>query len=109
MFNTDMLHNLHLQVCEPEGISINVSVKNYLLFSEIDAEVTALVCERYLVEASNYYTKLQTKYPLKLLDEDSYDRLYNRFLELKTDKAIETMQEDSSQESEEEDISLTDF
>jgi len=109
MLNTEVLHDLQLQVCEPEGISIDVSVKNYLLFSKINEKVTAFVCERYLVEASNYYTKLQTKYPLKMLDEDSYDRLYNRFLELRTDKAIETMQEDSSQEQEQEDISLTDF
>jgi general secretion pathway protein E len=43
-----------------------------------------------------------------MLDEDSYDRLYNRFLELRTDKTMETMQEEN-EEDEEEDISLTDF
>ncbi|WP_434636245.1 GspE/PulE family protein [Sulfurimonas sp. NW7] len=109
MLNTEVLHDLHLQVCEPEGIPTEISVKNYLLFSKTEEEVIACVCERYLVEASNYYTKLEIKYPLKMLDEDSYDRLYNRFLELRTDKAIETMQEDSSEENEQEDISLTDF
>ncbi len=109
MLSTEVLHDLHLQVYEPEGVSTEVSVKNYLLFSKTDEEVIACVCERYLVEASNYCTKLDIKYPLKMLDEDSYDRLYNRFLELRTDKAIETMQEDSSEENEQEDISLTDF
>jgi general secretion pathway protein E len=70
--------------------------------------VSACVCERYLVEASNYYTKLELSYPLVFLDEDSYDRLYNRFLELRTDKTMESMQEDGESE-EEEDLSLTDF
>ena len=111
MFNLEPLHNLKLEIYEPQEISTELSVKNYLLFSEIDGEVTALICERYLVEASNFYTKLENRYPLYMLDEDSYERLYNRFLELRTDKAIENMQQDSedSKANEEEEMSLTDF
>jgi len=108
MFNEKALHNLKLDVYEPDDVITDISVKNYLLFSKIDNVVSAVICERYFIEASNYYTKLSSKYPLKMLDEDSYDRLYNRFLELRTDKTIETMQEDSSVD-EEEDLSLTDF
>ncbi|MBU1659429.1 GspE/PulE family protein [bacterium] len=109
MLSLEPLHNLKLEVYEPSDIVTDISVKNYLLFSELNGEVTALISERYLVEASNYYTKLKNKYPLQMLDEDSYDRLYNRFLELRTDKAIETMQEDSKDDENTEDISLTDF
>lgn len=104
----DSLHNLKLEVYEPEGIATELSVKNYLLFSKLEDEVAAFTCERYLAEASNFYTKLPKRYPFYILDEDSFDRLYNRFLELRTDKTIETMQEDTSQ-SEDQDISLTDF
>ena len=107
MLTLDPLHDLNLEVYEPEELSTELSVKNYLLFSELDGEVTAFICERYLVDASNYYTKLEKKYPLVMLDEDSYDRLYNRFLELRSDRTMESMQEDS--EESEEDISLTDF
>lgn len=109
MLNFEPLHNLKLEIYEPDGIDTELLRKNYLLFSKIDGEVTALLTERYLVQASNYYTKLEQKYPLKMLDEDSYDQLYNRFLELKTDRAIETMQESSDENVDEEDISLTDF
>ncbi len=108
MLKLEQLHNPHLEPSEIEEFSNELLSKNYLLFAEVEGELTALLCERYLVEASNFYTKLKTQYPLKMLDEDSYDRLYNRYLELKTDKAIETMQEDSSEEDEE-DLSLTDF
>jgi len=109
MLNLEPIHNLKLEIFEPEELATDISVKNYLLFSEYEGEVVAFVCERYLSEATNYYTKLEKTYPLLILDEDSYDRLYNRFLELRTDKAIETMQEDSEGKDDEEDISLTDF
>jgi len=104
---TELLHNLELEAYEPEELSSELNLKNYLLFAIYNEEVSAFVSERYLIEASNYYSKLEQKYPLYLLDEDSYDRLYNKFLELRTDKTIETMQEEDT--SEEEDISLTDF
>jgi len=108
MLSLEPLHDIKLEVYEPEELQTDVSVKNFLLFSKINGEVTALTCERYLVESSNYYSKLQNRYPLQILSEDSYDRLYNRFLELRTDKAIESMQEDSDEEDSD-DISLTDF
>ena len=109
MLKLEPLHNLHLEAYEPKNIITDISVKNYLLFSILDEDVTAFMCERYLIEASNFYTKLEQKYPLRMLDEDSFDRLYNRFLELRTDKTMESMQEDTEQEDSEEDISLTDF
>ena len=103
----EQVHNLELEACEPEELSSDISLKNYLLFAEYDGEITAFTTERYLVLASNYYSKLEKKYPFYLLDEDSFERLYNKFLELRTDKTIETMQEDSSDDEEE--LSLTDF
>lgn len=108
MLNLEPIHNTKLEVYEPSDITTEISVKNFLLFSELEGEVCAFICERYLGQALNYYTKLDDKYPLKMLDEDSYDMLYNRFLELRTDKTMESMQEDSAEASEE-DISLTDF
>jgi len=101
------IHNFDLDVYEPEELQTELSVKNYLLFSLYDEEVTAFTTEHYLVQASNYYNKLQKKYPFVLLDEESYERLYNKFLELRTDKTMETMQEDSAEKEEE--ISLVDF
>ena len=103
----ELVHDLNLEAYEPEELSADLSLKNYLLFALYEEKVVAFMSERYLVEASNYYSKLEKQYPLYMLDEDSYDRLYNKFLELRTDKTIETMQEDN--EDEEEELSLTDF
>jgi general secretion pathway protein E len=103
----DVIHNLELEALEVEGLENELNLKNYLLFSNYNDELCAFMTERYLVESSNYYNKLTVKYPLYMLDEDSFDRLYNKFLELRTDKTIETMQEES--EDEDEELSLTDF
>lgn len=108
MLNLDLVHNLELEIYEPEELSTDLSVKNFLLFSELEGEVSAFMCERYLLDANSYYTKLTNRYPLYVLDEDSFDRLFNRFLELRTDKTMESMQKNSSEESAE-DISLSDF
>jgi len=105
----ETIHNLNLEAYEPQELSTEISVKNFLLFALYNEEICAFTTERYLVEGSNYYSKLEIKYPLYMLDEDSYDRLYNKFLELRTDRAMETMQEDSNSEDIEEDLSLTDF
>jgi general secretion pathway protein E len=99
---------MELEVYEIERIDTNLNIKNYLLFSKYKDKIVAFTSEKYLVEATNYYTKLPNKYPFKILDEDSFDRLYNKYLELRTDKAIKTMQENEEDEVEE-DISLTDF
>ena len=109
MFKLEPIHNLKLEAYEPADMVTELSLKNYLLFSRLDGKVCAFMSERYVVEASNYYTKIDQKYVLHMLDEDSFDRLYNRFLELRTDKAIETMKESSVEDEGEEDISLTDF
>lgn len=109
MLKLQPIHNFKLEVYEPTNVATDLSVKNYLLFSRQDGEIAAFTCERYLGEATNFYTKLSSSYPLYLLDEDSFDRLYNRFLELRTDKTIETMQEDSGEIFVDGDLSLTDF
>ena len=109
MLRKEPLHNLKLEVHELEGISSDLLTKNYLLFSKLEEGVCAVACERYLAEALNFYTKITPHYPLQLVDEDSYERLYNRFLELRTDRAMESMQEENQNEQSEEELSLTDF
>lgn len=109
MLDISPAHNTEIIPQEIDGIDINISIKNYLLFGKTDDTIYAFTCKRYLAESTGFYTKLDTQIPLMLLDDDSYDRLYNRFLELRTDKAIEVMQEDEQDDQENEDISLTDF
>lgn len=109
-FSNETLHDLYLEAYEPVGIDVDLSVRNYLLFTLIESSPVAIAGENYLVEASNHYSKLPYGLPLVMLDEDSYERLYNRFLEIRTDKAIETMHDEGERDEDaEDDLSLTEF
>lgn len=112
MIQKENLHLNDLMPYEPEDIDIKLSVHDYLLYTKIDGELTAVMTKPYLVEASNFYNKLKTDMPLKLLDENSFNKLYNRFLELRTDKEIVSMREQEPAQNgtqDEEELSLTEF
>jgi general secretion pathway protein E len=109
MLTLQPLHDLQLEAYEPEGIDVDLGVRNYLLFTRIDGEEHAVVSKAYLTQANSFYTKLPRELTLTLVDEESFERLYNKFLELRTDKAIETMQEEKEEEGEDEELSLTEF
>ncbi len=110
MLSPELYHDLNLEAVEAEGIATELFVKNYLLLTQINDETVATTSEEYIVEASNYYNKLAEKYPLVILDEESFERLYNRFLELRTDRQIETMQEEGENSTaDDNELSLTEF
>lgn len=112
MITEESLHLSDLEPYEPEGIDIKLSVHDYLLYTKIGTEITAVMTKAYLVEASNFYNKMDLDLPLKLLDESSFDKLYNRFLELRTDKEIASMKEQEQTQNaaeDEEELSLTEF
>ena len=105
----EALHDTSLEPVELEDVQSELCIKNYLLFTKIDDEIVAATTQKYLIEASNFYTKLEPKRALVMLDQESFDRLYNRYLELRTDKTIESMQDEKEELAAEEDLSLTDF
>jgi len=112
MINQESLHLTDLEPFEPEGVDIKLSVHDYLLYTKIEGEVTAVMTKAYLVEASNFYSQMDLDLPLKLLDKNSFDKLYNRFFELRTDKEIATMKAEDQVRNEtedEEELSLTEF
>ncbi len=110
MLSAQLHHDLNLEAIEVEEMETELLVRNYLLLTRVDENIVAATSEEYLVEASNYYSKLPPIYPFVVLDEESFERLYKRFLELRTDRQIETMQgEGESPEITDGDISLTEF
>jgi general secretion pathway protein E len=112
MLNIETYSNPYLDVKEPDNINLNISLKNYLLFTQIEDNIVAVTNESHLSEASQYYFKIQSNYPLVILDEDSFDNLYNKSLEAKADKSITEMQENNNngmEEESEEELSLTEF
>ncbi len=103
------IHDTTLEPLEIEGVDINVALKNYVLFTTIDNESVVCVNDRYITSAFEYITKEASSYKIEFLDEESYDRLFNRFLELRTDRELTTIDKSAEDEIIEEDMNLAEF
>ncbi len=93
-----------------ENIDHDLCVKNSLLFTKIDDKIYTILTKEKLSDGFNMLSKLQVSFPMAFVDNDSYERLYHRFLEIKTDKELSgAINEESEVELLDEEISLTDF
>ena len=108
MIDLELIHDTNLEAYEPENIDISYAIKNYLLFTKKDGKLYAVISKKYMQNAFLYLSKLNQNFEILFLDEDSFERLYNRFLEIKTDKELALMREEPKEEEEEE-FSLTEF
>jgi len=78
------LTDVNLEAFWSEEINHKLALKHALLFTTIDDEVHAIVTDSSLSEALNYYAKTALEYPIVSLDQESFDRLKNKFLEIQT-------------------------
>jgi general secretion pathway protein E len=109
MIREERYHNTHLPMAEPEGVDFNVALKNHLLFTKVDDALVAALSSKWLIESSNYLNKIDFKGRVLLLDDVSYDLLYNKCLEAKTDKEIASMKDEREESIDEEELSLEEF
>lgn len=110
MLNVDRIHNIDLEPVEFEGHDLHVSLKNYVLFTKIGEQEVVALAEKYAIQSFDYLSKHPANRDVCFLDEESFDKLYNRFLELRTDREIEGINEATTDDAAaEEDLSLTEF
>ena len=108
--NINTFENLNLYPNFNENINSELLVKNHLLLTNIENKEYAILDEKYLAEGLNYLAKLSLHVEVTFLDEDSYERLYNRYLEHKTDKELNSSFSDNDKEDFlEDDLSLSEF
>jgi general secretion pathway protein E len=105
--NIEQIHDVNLEPYEVEDLS--VALKNYVLFSKVGDVLHACVNEDYMESAFEYLSKLKEEYPVLFLDEESYDKLFNKFLELRTDKELDAIDKNAEEEASGEDMSLSEF
>ncbi len=85
------LIDVNLEPLWEEEINHKLALKHALLFSEINGIKTAIVEKKSLAEALNYLSKLSLDYPINMLDEESFERLNNKFLEIQTGTDFDEM------------------
>jgi general secretion pathway protein E len=108
MLNLPLIENVDLQPQLIEGLDTNIAVKNYVLYAEVDNALHIILSHRYLAPAFDYLAKQDFAYPIVIADDDSYDRLYNKFLEIRTDSELGSLDQ-GQDEMEDDDISLSEF
>ena len=93
-----------------EGVDVDLAVKNSLLFAKIEEKTHIVLDKDKMAEGFNYLSKIETDLPISFVDSDSFQRLYHRFLEIKTDNDLSsTINEESESELLEDDIALSEF
>jgi len=106
--NIQELHNINLSPYEVENYSL--ALKSYVLFSKIDEKVVIALSRDYMSVSFDYLSKFEYEYEVVFLNDISYERLYNKFLEIKTDKEMsEIQQEQEDATIEDEDFSVSEF
>ena len=107
MLNIPLLSGVTPLALIPEGIDPFETIRNGLLFARIEEREYAILSSKETAMALAAYNSLSLKLPLAYLDEQAYETLYLKFLELKTDR--ELSRSASQEEPFEDELSLIDF
>ncbi|NKQ41713.1 MAG: type II/IV secretion system protein [Sulfurovum sp.] len=91
------IEDVNLEPLWSEEIDHKLAIKHSLLFSKIDDDIAAIVSKETLVEALNHLSLLQLDYPIYLVDNNSFDRLKNKFLEIQTGSDFEKIETTSEE------------
>ena len=108
MLNLEEIHNRTLEPIEQDGYEF--ALKNFVLYSVLNDETIICISRKYLTTAFDFISKLESQFKIIILDEVSFDNLYNKFIELRADRqmsAIATQQEEAT--ADEDDISIAEF
>ena len=97
--------NINPEIVNLENFDIEKGIKYSLLPGKIEDNIFFFTTKDQLIDALNFYSKLSIPIEIILTDKESYERLLNKYLEVKTQKDL---QETSLEEIEEE-LNLDDF
>ena len=91
------LEDVNLEPFWNEELDHRLALKHALLFSKIGEQKAAIMHKEKLSEALNHLSMLHLDYPIYLVDEESFDRLRNKFLEIQTGSDFEQMEATSDE------------
>ena len=85
------LQDVNLEPLWEDEVNHKLALKHALLFSEVEGKKVCIVQEPTLAQSLNYLSQLSLQYPIVLVDEESFERLKNKFLEIQTGSDFEAM------------------
>ena len=104
-----LLEDVNLEPLIEDGIDYSQALKHNLLFATIGREKAAIVSKENLAGALNHKARIGNDYKVYLVDDESFERLKNKFLEIQTSSEFEQMQSSASEELIEAESELLEF
>jgi general secretion pathway protein E len=109
MLDITEIHNTSLEVVEFDEYKL--AIKSFVLFTKINDDVVIALSKEHINLSFDYLSKNQElKYEVIFLDDISFERLYNKFIEARTDKHMSQITA-STEESvgEDDDMDISEF
>jgi len=103
------LVDVNLEPLLEEEIDHKIATKHGLLFSSVEDQKVSITKNSTLASALNFSAKLALDYPLYLVDDESYERLLNKFQEIQTGSDFEDISSSTSEELIEVESDLLEF
>ncbi len=108
MLNQEEIHNINLEVLEYDNYE--TALKSFVLFTKIDDEDVIAITSQYMSISFDYLSKYDLELKIVLLNELSFDKLYNKFIETKTDRQMSDITQTTEDAIvDEDDISISEF
>jgi general secretion pathway protein E len=107
--NINEIHNLNL-IPFDEIDNYTTALKNYVLYTKIDELIVIALSKDYMSISLDYLSKIDSREEIVFLDDISFEKLYNKFLEIKTDKEMSDIQQEQEDATlSDEDFSVSEF
>lgn len=75
-----------------KDINNKISIKNNLLYSKIDDDISYIITDKTLNTSLNYISKLDFNYPICKVDDEVFSSLKTKFLEIQTGSEFENIE-----------------
>ncbi|WP_457564610.1 GspE/PulE family protein [Caminibacter sp.] len=85
-----VVENINPKAIEIENFDIEKGIKYNLLPAVVDDKKVFVTKKSDFVDALNFYNKLSIPFEVIMTDDESYNRLLNQYLEVKTKKELES-------------------
>ncbi|SFV60166.1 Type IV fimbrial assembly, ATPase PilB [hydrothermal vent metagenome] len=103
------IEDIDLEPIWNEEINNTLAMKHHLLFAMVHGKECTIVERSSLASALNHLSKLDIDYPVVEVDSDSFERLQNKFREIKTGSDFDSIETESGDDIIEVESDLLDF
>ncbi|MCK5854815.1 MAG: Flp pilus assembly complex ATPase component TadA, partial [Sulfurovaceae bacterium] len=103
------IEDIDLEPIWNDEINNTLAMKHHLLFAKVEKEDSIIVEKKNLSSALNYLSKLNIDQPIIEVDSESFERLHNKFLEIKTGSDFDAIDTNSNDDIIEVESDLLDF